>query len=112
MYLIIYDMCMSDEKKAKPKKGFANMLDILNKYDVAEPKIKRISREFQDYAYRLAVDLDDVAHVPIYMRLVKNTDRGLIETARSFVKDSVNAKSKGKLFMWKLKQLRTFKKVE
>ena len=80
--------------------GFVNVVDILDKYDLEETKQKRISREFQDYAYRLAVALDDVGHVPIYMRMVKNTQRELLEKAKSFVVDS-NARSKAKLFMWK-----------
>lgn len=86
--------------------GFVNVVDILDKYDLEETKQKRISREFQDYAYRLAVALDDVAHVPIYMRMVKNTQRELLEKAKSFVVDS-NARSKAKLFMWKVRQLKT-----
>lgn len=86
--------------------GFVNVVDILDKYDLEETKQKRISREFQDYAYRLAVALDDVAHVPIYMRMVKNTQRELLEKAKSFVVDS-NARSKAKLFMWKVKELRS-----
>ena len=39
------------------KKGFTKIIGILDKYEVAETKQRRISREFQDYAYRLAVDL-------------------------------------------------------
>lgn len=66
---------------------------------------KYISQEFQKYAYELAKELDDLLHKSLYMRLTKNTPRGLMESARSFVKDAVNAKSKGRLFMWKLKQL-------
>ena len=90
------------------KKGFSNIVDILDRYQIDEPTQKRISREFQDYAYRLAVDLDDTAHVPIYMRMVKTTPRELIESAKSYVMDA-NARNKGRLFMWKLKQLRTEK---
>jgi hypothetical protein len=86
--------------------GFVKMTNVLEKYDLDETKQRRISREFQDYAYRLAVALDDTAHTPIYMRLVKNTPREVIEKAKSFVMDS-NARSKGKLFMWKLRQLKT-----
>jgi len=87
------------------KKGFTKIIGILDKYEVDETKQRRISREFQDYAYRLAVALDDVSHVPIYMRMVKTTPRELIEGAKSFVLDS-NARNKARLFMWKLKQLR------
>ena len=92
-------MCMDT------KKGFSNIIDILDKYEIDEPTQKRISREFQDYAYRLAVDLEDTSHVPIYMRLVKTTPRELIESAKSYVMDA-NARNKARLFMWKLKQLR------
>lgn len=79
--------------------------DTLSKYKL-DDKNKTVSREFQLYAYDLAVELDDLAHKSLYMRLAKNTPRGLMETARSFVKDATNARSKGKLFMWKLKQLK------
>lgn len=91
-------------------KGFKPIVNILDKYELEETKQKRISREFQDYAYRLAVALEDTAHTPIYMRVVKNNPREVVEAAKSFVMDS-NAKSKGRLFMWKLKQLKEEKKV-
>ena len=68
----------------------------------ADDTDKYVSREFQKYAYDLAVELDDLAHKSLYMRLAKNTPRGLMESARSFVKDATNARSKGRLFMWKL----------
>ncbi|WKZ25481.1 MAG: hypothetical protein QY322_03790 [bacterium] len=70
---------------------------------------KYVSREFQKYAYDLAVELDDLPHKSLYMRLAKNTPRGILETARGFVRDADNAKSKGRLFMWKLKQLKVAK---
>lgn len=91
------------------KKGFSNIVDILDKYQIDETKQKRISREFQDYAYRLAVELDDTAHTPIYMRIAKTTSREMIEQAKSYVLDA-NVRSKAKVFMWKLKQLRMEKK--
>lgn len=87
------------------KVGFKPIEKILDRYDLEETKQRRISREFQDYAYRLAVELDDTAHTAIYMRLVKNNPRELVERAKSFVMDA-NARSKGKMFMWKLKQLK------
>ena len=80
--------------------------DTLKKYKL-DDKDKTVSREFQKYAYDLAVELNDLAHKSLYMRLAKNTSRGLMEAARSFVKDAQNARSKGGLFMWKLKQLKT-----
>lgn len=87
------------------QKSLTSIGDILGKYKL-DDKNKTVSREFQLYAYDLAVELNDLAHKSLYMRLAKNTPRGLMETARSFVKDATNARSKGRLFMWKLKQLK------
>lgn len=81
------------------------MEKILDRYDLDETKQRRISREFQDYAYRLAVELEDTAHTAIYMRLAKNTPRPVIEQARLFVLGANKPTSKARLFMWKLKQL-------
>ena len=92
-------------------KPLAPISDVLAKYKVDDTD-KHVSREFQKYAYDLAVELDDMAHKSLYMRLAKNTPRGLMETARSFVKDAQNAKSKGRLFMWKLQQLKNQKTEE
>ncbi len=72
---------------------------------------KYVSQEFQKYAYTLAKELEDLPHKSLYMRLAKNTLRGLMESARSFVKDASNAKSKGRLFMWKLGQLKKSVKI-
>lgn len=70
---------------------------------------KRISQEFQDYAYRLMSDLGDQTHRGIYFRMVKTVDRSVLEQARQFVIDS-NASNKGALFMWKVKELRQLRK--
>jgi len=70
-----------------------------------------ITQEFQDFGYRLAVELDDLKHTSLYMRMAKREQRGILEKALSFVKDA-NAKSKGRLFMWKVKQLKEESKVE
>ena len=70
---------------------------------------KYISREFQDFGYRLAMDLNDPEHKSLYIKLAKTVDRKLLEQARGFVIDS-NADRKGALFMWKLKELRGIKK--
>ena len=84
--------------------GFSALGDLVKSY---APKKKNVyvSREFQDYGYRLAAELDDIAHKSLYIRLAKTVERGLLERARSFVIDS-QARSKAKLFMWKLKELR------
>jgi hypothetical protein len=96
------------------KKAFNSMQQVLDKYtDEMEQqggKQRRISREWQDYAYRLALELEDTAHTSLYMRLAKNTPRHLLEDTKNFVKDARDVKSKGRLFMWKLKQLKEEKK--
>lgn len=75
--------------------------DVLKKFKIEDDKY--ISREFQQYGYDLAEELGDLTHKALYIKLAKETPRGLLEAARSFVKDAVNARSKGRLFMWKLK---------
>jgi len=78
--------------------------DILKKFKSDEDKY--ISREFQKYGYELAKDLDDLDNKSLYIKLAKDVPRGLLESARNFVSDAYNVKSKAKLFMWKLAQLR------
>ena len=86
-------------------KGFTKLVNVLDRFALDEEKQKRISREFQDYAYRLAVALDDTSHTAIYMRMAKSTSREILEKAKSFVIDA-NARSKAKMFMWKVKQIK------
>lgn len=90
------------------KKGFSTIKSVLDKFEVEEDKY--ISREFQQYGYELAVELGDEKHKALYIKLAKETPRGLLESARSFVKDADNARSKGRLFMWKLNQLKKNKR--
>lgn len=94
------------KKKDEPagQLGFSALEELVKKY---QPKQKNVyvSREFQDYGYRLAAELDDLAHKSLYIKLAKTVERGVLETARSFVSDAT-ARSKAKLFMWKLKELR------
>ena len=68
-------------------------------------KDKYISREFQSFGIHLAESLDDYKHKSLYIKLAKTMHRSVLEKALSFVVDS-NAKNKGALFMWKLKQLK------
>jgi len=49
--------------------------------------------------------LEDLPHKSLYMKMCKEYPRGILEEARSFVSDS-NARSKSKLFMWKVKELK------
>lgn len=85
-------------------KGFFGVRDILNRFD--KEKDKYISREFQMYAYDLAEALGDMAHKSLYMKLAKETPRTLLENAKNFVKDAYKVDNKGRLFMWKLSQLK------
>lgn len=81
------------------------MADILAKYEPSD-RAKYISQEFQDYGYRLAVDLNDMAHKSLYIRMAKTVPREILEAARSFCVDAEHAKSKGRLFMWKVGELK------
>jgi len=69
-------------------------------------KKKYISREFQDYGLRLAKQLNDEQRKSLYIKLAKETPRQILDQALIFVKDVSNVKSKARLFMWKLKQLK------
>jgi hypothetical protein len=66
----------------------------------------RNKHEFQSYGNRLAEELSDLKHRALYIKLAKQVDRNLLEQALEFVKGSENATTKGRLFMWKLTQLR------
>ncbi len=68
-----------------------------------------ISREFQDYGYRLAEELGDLAHKGLYMKLAKKEERSMLEEVRCYIADYPQAKNKGRLFMWKLGQLKNNK---
>jgi len=91
-------------------KGFSKIADILKKFDVDEDKY--ISYEFQKYGYELADELGDLKNRSLYIKLAKEVPRGALEAARNFVKDAYNVKSRPKLFMWKLAQIRKEKKNE
>ena len=70
---------------------------------------KYISREFQAFGVHLAEKLEDSRHKSLYIRLAKTIPRPVLEQAYRFVIDS-KAKSKGALFMWKLKEMGAFVK--
>jgi len=77
--------------------------DILKKFNPLEDKY--ISREFQAYGIYLAETLGDYKHKSLYIRLAKTVPRAILEKTLSFVKDA-RARSKARLFMWKMKKLR------
>jgi len=99
-----------DKNKKPIQKGFSTVGDILTSYISDEDKY--ISHEFQKYGYELAKELGDLKNKSLYIKLAKESPRGLIEAARNFVKDAYNVKSKPKLFMWRLTQLKREAKIK
>jgi len=81
--------------------------DILKKFNPLEDKY--ISREYQSYGVFLAEKLGEEKRKSLYIKLAKTVPRPILEAALRFVIDS-NARKKGALFMWKLKELRAFQK--
>ena len=81
-------------------KSIKQILEEKNPVD----KNKYISREYQDYGYRLAAELGDLSHKSLYIKLAKTIDRSILEQCKRFVIDS-NADNMGALFMWKLKEI-------
>jgi len=77
--------------------------DILKRFNPLEDKY--ISREFQKYGIYLSEALGDEAHKALYIRLAKTVPRAILEKALTYTRDA-KVKSKGKLFMWKMKKLR------
>jgi len=84
--------------------------DILKKFDSDEDKY--ISFEFQKYGYELAKELGDLKNKSLYIKLAKDTPRGFLESAKNFVKDAYQVKSRPKLFMWRLAQLKKEAKIK
>ncbi|MFA7300909.1 MAG: hypothetical protein WC069_01175 [Candidatus Shapirobacteria bacterium] len=93
-------------KTTNPPQLFADTLVDYKKK--LERRKKYIKNEFQAYGLMLAEELDDWDHKTLYIRLAKNTDKALLDKALYFIKDQTQNKinSKGRLFMWKLKQLK------
>lgn len=84
-----------------------SLADIIKKKTPTADDVPHyISQEFQDYGYRLAMDLGDAKHKALYIKMAKEQDRYLLEKARQYVIDYPKAKSKGKLFMWALSKLK------
>lgn len=77
---------------------------------IAEAKFKdrpkNIAHEFQMYGVYLAESLDDTKHYSLYIKLAKQVPRSLLDEALTFTKGYYEAKSKAKVFMWKLKELK------
>lgn len=89
---------------SKRNQGMEPISRILKKFDRSQDKY--ISREFQAYGYHLAQQLGDLSHKALYIKLAKELPRATLEAALSFVKEADKVKSRARLFMWKLNQLK------
>lgn len=67
----------------------------------------RNKHEYQAYGNMLADRLHDPKHRTLYIKLAKEEDRRLLDASLAFVMDTDKEMGLGKLFMWKLKELRT-----
>ena len=101
MYLKAKPMTQGKNRPVKMQ----SLREVLTKYAL-EDTGGYISREFQDYGYRLACDMGEEGKKGMYIKLAKTTDRAVLERARSFVLDAPNVKSRGKLFMWAVGKLK------
>lgn len=78
--------------------------DIINKTDIKGDT--RNTYEFQAYGNRIAEELGDQAHRALYIKLAKSENRTDVENALEFVKRNERATTKGRLFMWRLGQIK------
>lgn len=67
---------------------------------------RNLTKEFQHYGVFLADSLGDPKHYSLYIKLAKELPRSMLEEALNFTKGYSAAKSKARVFMWRLKQLR------
>ena len=96
---------MPSSRKSPPS-PLKDQMDLFKK--TIEGRQKYVKNEFQAYGLELAKELHDWKNRSLYIRLAKNSDRRILEQARSFIKDQTpgTIKTPYKLFMWKLKQLK------
>lgn len=87
-------------------KKIADLID--QKKDTPRPK--NLSTEFQEFGIYLADSLGDPKHYSLYIKYAKEYPRAILEEALSFTKGYTSAKSRAKVFMWKLGQLKNAKK--
>jgi len=93
-------------RQSKPT-SIADNLSLF-KESLAQRK-KFVKNEFQAYGLELAKELHDWKNRSLYIRLAKTIDRKILDKARYFVKDHPphTIKTPYKLFMWKLKELKS-----
>jgi hypothetical protein len=99
----------TDYQEKKKKRGFATPKELFSKFDIFGDT-KYVTKEFQDYGYRLALQLNDLDHKSLYIKLARNEKRFLLEQALRFTVDYPKAQKKGSIFMWKLKELKAEQK--
>jgi len=104
-------MTVKFKSKTKKQPQTIGSLFDLQKIKI-EKRRKYIKNEFQAYGLYLAKELGDWKSKSLYMRLAKTHPRQLLENARLFVKhqNRGTVKSRSRLFMWKLKNLKDEKK--
>ena len=86
--------------------AFEKLSVNLDRQRILEPEYNPyVSTPEQLLALQIARQLDDEQHKTIYLHLCKHTKPEIIREALSFVSDA-QARHKGKLFCWKVKQLR------
>lgn len=100
-------MALTDKK---PLKKMDSLKDVLMKYAL-EDKGGYVTREFQDYGYRLACEMGEEKRKSMYIKLAKTVERSVLERARSFVADANSVTNKGRLFMWAVGKLRKGEKL-
>lgn len=81
-----------------------SLKSILSSWTLGD-RDKYLSREFQRYGLYLAERLGDMKHKALYIKMAKEIPREILDQALSFVQDSA-ARSKARLFMWKVRQLK------
>lgn len=83
-----------------------NIKDIIEKKKNRDKTPVYAHFEFQDYGVYLSEILHDPKHKALYIKFAKEKPRGILEEAKGFAKD-YNTKhvNRGRLFMWKLKEL-------
>ena len=85
--------------------GFEKLEKIIKKRFEAKGPVYA-KHEFQEYGIWLSEELHDRRHKTLYIKLAKDKSRGYLEEARIFAKDyKTTSVNRGKLFMWKLREL-------
>jgi len=86
--------------------SISNLLNKEQYLKDVENRRKHVTKEYQDYGLRLATQLGDPSHKSLYIKLAKDRPRAHLEIAFRFAIDYPKASgNKGRLFMWKLKQI-------